>query len=54
MINDDNDDNLIMIIIKMTGRCRVGARARRLVRPVHLLRVFLLGVLESNLPGDPL
>ena len=24
------------------------------VRPVHLLRVFLLRVLESNFPGDPL
>ena len=25
-----------------------------LVRPVHLLRVFLLSVLESNFPGDSL
>ena len=25
-----------------------------LLRPVHLLRVSLLGVLESNFPGDPL
>ena len=25
-----------------------------LVRPVHLLRVSLLRVLESNFPGDPL
>ena len=24
------------------------------VRPVHLLRVFLLRVLESNFPGDSL
>ena len=24
------------------------------LRPVHLLRVFLLRVLESNFPGDPL
>ena len=24
------------------------------VRPVHLLRIFLLRVLESNFPGDPL
>ena len=24
------------------------------VRPVHLLRVFLLRVLESKFPGDPL
>ena len=24
------------------------------IRPVHLLRVFLLRVLESNFPGDPL
>ena len=24
------------------------------VRPVHLLRVSLLGVLESRFPGDPL
>ena len=23
------------------------------LRPVHLLRVFLLRVLESNFPGDP-
>ena len=43
-----------MMMMMMTGRCRVGARARRLVRPVHLLRVFLLRVLESNFPGDPL
>ena len=25
-----------------------------LIRPVHLLRVSLLRVLESNFPGDPL
>ena len=24
------------------------------IRPVHLLRVFLLRILESNFPGDPL
>ena len=27
---------------------------RNQLRPVHLLRVFLLRVLESNFPGDPL
>ena len=30
------------------------ARLAQALRPVHLLRVFLLRVLESNFPGDPL
>ena len=30
------------------------ARVPDELRPVHLLRVFLLRVLESNFPGDPL
>ena len=29
-------------------------RVGEIIRPVHLLRVFLLTVLESNFPGDPL
>ena len=31
-----------------------GVRQEPYVRPVHLLRVFLLRVLESNFPGDSL
>ena len=45
--------------------CRTCAHTRRatsrsargvcyIIRPVHLLRVFLLKVLESNFPGDSL
>ena len=30
------------------------ARGLIAIRPVHLLRVSLLRVLESNFPGDPL
>ena len=50
----------IYIYIKNTAlssRRRRGARAEvrvALVRPVHLLKVFLLRVPESNFPGDPL
>ena len=36
------------------ARCRAYTRVYVYVRPVHLLRVFLLRVLESNFPGDPL
>ena len=42
------------------GRLRLRRRKRYRIgpggplRPVHLLRVFLLGVLESNFPGDSL
>ena len=32
----------------------VSAGTRTNIRPVHLLRVVLLRVLESNFPGDPL
>ena len=48
-----------MIIIRILNARRQGtlmestARENNL-RPVHLLRVSLLGVLESNFPGDPL
>ena len=31
-----------------------GGQASIIIRPVHLLRVSLLKVLESNFPGDPL
>ena len=31
-----------------------GLMFKTMLRPVHLLRVFLLRVLESNFPGDSL
>ena len=58
---------IAMIIMKMMiirscrpRRCPVRRRGgstkqnHTIIRPVHLLRVFLLRVLESNFPGDSL
>ena len=39
---------------RILGRLDIITITLRLIRPVHLLRVFLLRVLESNFPGDPL
>ena len=64
IINSNSNSNVIIIIIiviilmlllLLVGICRwLLGRRRRKVRPVHLLRVSLLRVLESNFPGDPL
>ena len=45
--------NLVFICIIMCINCVVCMLCKLLVRPVHLLRVFLLRVLESNFPGTP-
>ena len=46
-----------LLVVHHRGHVVVGARDPgdlNNIRPVHLLRVFLLRVLESNFPGDPL
>ena len=44
----------VCIINKVFSMCSNSKAKRQPLRPVHLLRVFLLGVLESNFPGDSL
>ena len=44
----------VTVIVVLVVKVSAGVRVRVRVRPVHLLRVFLLRVLESNFPGDPL
>ena len=45
---------VLMIMKVMMILTTLAGHLRDYIRPVHLLCVFLLRVLESNFPGDPL
>ena len=43
-----------MLVVLHLRTCYTSVRSCKSIRPVHLLRVFLLRVLESDFPGDSL
>ena len=55
VVAESNDVNVLQQHVEADEVSRANTAAvSAAVRPVHLLRVFLFRVLESNFPGDPL